>query len=173
MSTDCLCFYESFCLFKKNISRLQDKFAHAHEERKISEIVGNCNGPAARPNLFLPESERMGERRLKGDYGSPQQAGRLMDASEGPRMRSRGEAESLGGAATDCADVLFRSGDYYRPAVALLLTGSPCFPSSLFFPLLISAAVECSAAALEEGKRRFSEFRQLDGVCSSRCRSRL
>lgn len=83
----------------------------------------------------------MGEWRLKGEYGSPQQAGRLMDASEGPRMRSRGEVESLGGAATDCADVLFRSGDYYRPAVALLLTGSPCFPSSLFFPLLISAAV--------------------------------
>lgn len=67
------------------------------------------------------------------------------------------------GGAADCADVLFRGGDYYGPAVVPLLTGSLCFPSSLFFPLLISTTVECAAALLEEGKRRSSEYRQLDG----------
>lgn len=60
-----------------------------------------------------------------------------MDVSEVPGWRV------WEGAETDCVDVLFTSGDYYRPAVVLLLTGSLCFPSSLFFPLLISTAAEC------------------------------
>lgn len=62
--------------------RLQDKFAHTHNDRNLSEIVGKWNGPSARLNLFLLESERKSEGRLKGEYRCSQQAGRLMEVSE-------------------------------------------------------------------------------------------